>query len=112
LWLTETSQQPISQTTWLKVTPNCNHCNHYTWEHVHASRRTSQPCLENLWPSGGANLQHARCAWELGVRVPPVNRTRFFSPVNFSWTNKAGNKQGNKQASSKTAPIIQLLLSS
>jgi len=29
LWLAETSQQPISQTTWLKVTPNCNHCNHW-----------------------------------------------------------------------------------
>jgi hypothetical protein len=29
LWLAETSQQPISQTTWLKVTPHCNHCNHY-----------------------------------------------------------------------------------
>jgi hypothetical protein len=22
--------QPISQTTWLKVTPHCNHCNHWT----------------------------------------------------------------------------------
>jgi hypothetical protein len=30
LWLAETSQQPISQTTWLKVTPHCNHCNHCT----------------------------------------------------------------------------------
>jgi len=30
LWLAETSQQPISQTTWLKVTPHwCNHCNHW-----------------------------------------------------------------------------------
>jgi hypothetical protein len=29
LWLAETSQQPISQTTWLKVTPHCNHCIHY-----------------------------------------------------------------------------------
>ena len=29
LWLAETSQQPISQTTWLKVTPHCNHCNYY-----------------------------------------------------------------------------------
>jgi len=28
LWLAETSQQPISRTTWLKVTPHCNHCNH------------------------------------------------------------------------------------
>ena len=27
--LAETSQQPISQTTWQKVTPHCNHCNHY-----------------------------------------------------------------------------------
>ena len=27
LWLAETSQQPISQTTcWLKVTPHCNYC--------------------------------------------------------------------------------------
>jgi len=25
LWLAETSQQPISQTTWLKVTPQCSH---------------------------------------------------------------------------------------
>ena len=25
LWLAETSQQPISQTTWLKVNPQCNH---------------------------------------------------------------------------------------
>jgi hypothetical protein len=25
LWLAETSQQPISQTTWLKATPHCNH---------------------------------------------------------------------------------------
>jgi hypothetical protein len=29
LWLAETSQQPISQTTWLKVTLHCNHCNHF-----------------------------------------------------------------------------------
>jgi hypothetical protein len=29
LWLAETSQQPISQTTWLKVTFHCNHCNHW-----------------------------------------------------------------------------------
>jgi len=28
LWLAETSQQPISQTTWLKVTPHCIHCTH------------------------------------------------------------------------------------
>jgi hypothetical protein len=33
LWLAETSQQPISQTTWLKVTPHCNHCNHCTDNH-------------------------------------------------------------------------------
>ena len=32
LWLAETSQQPISQTTWLKVTPHCNHCKHFLSE--------------------------------------------------------------------------------
>jgi len=31
LWLAETSQQPISQTTWLKVTPHCNYCNYLVW---------------------------------------------------------------------------------
>jgi len=31
LWLAETSQQPISQTTWLKLTPHCNQCNHCCW---------------------------------------------------------------------------------
>ena len=35
LWLAETSQQPISQTTRLKVTPNCNHCNHCWMLHSH-----------------------------------------------------------------------------
>jgi len=41
LWLAETSQQPISQTTWLKVTPHCNHCNHcwqkgtHSWFNMH-----------------------------------------------------------------------------
>ena len=29
LWRAETSQQPISQTTWLESTPHYNHCNHY-----------------------------------------------------------------------------------
>jgi len=38
LWLAETSQQPISQTTWLKVTPHCNHCNHWRW------------FLRTMWP--------------------------------------------------------------
>jgi hypothetical protein len=31
LWLAETSQQPISQTTWLKVTPHCDHCGKSEW---------------------------------------------------------------------------------
>jgi hypothetical protein len=30
--LAETSQQPISQTTWLKVTPHCNHRNDWLCE--------------------------------------------------------------------------------
>eukprot|EP00983_Pelagomonas_calceolata_P124231 1161083-Pelagomonas_calceolata.AAC.1 len=27
-WLAETSHKPINQTTWLKVNPDCNYCNH------------------------------------------------------------------------------------
>ena len=38
LWLAETSQQPISQTTWLKFTPHCNHCNHCNHSWVFVSR--------------------------------------------------------------------------
>jgi hypothetical protein len=37
LWLAETSQQPISQTTRLKVTPHCNHA--YSYANV-------TPCYE------------------------------------------------------------------
>jgi hypothetical protein len=45
LWLAETSQQPISQTTWLKVTPNCNHCNHYLW----LAETSQQPISQTTW---------------------------------------------------------------
>jgi len=52
LWLAETSQQPISQTTWLKHTPHCNQCNHNSSTevgHPHAqsaptSYQTTLPC--------------------------------------------------------------------
>jgi len=39
LWLAETSQQPISQTTWLKVTP---HCNHYTIVRIRSQTLSTQ----------------------------------------------------------------------
>ena len=39
LWLAETSQQPISQTTWLKVTPHCNHRKSVAWPIL-----ASNPC--------------------------------------------------------------------
>jgi hypothetical protein len=38
LWLAETNQQPISQTTWLKVTPHCNH-----WYNSAAIRLPTSP---------------------------------------------------------------------
>eukprot|EP00983_Pelagomonas_calceolata_P111798 1159819-Pelagomonas_calceolata.AAC.3 len=28
-WLAETSHKPTSQTTWLNITPDCDHCNHW-----------------------------------------------------------------------------------
>ena len=46
LWLAETSQQPVSQTTWLKVTPHCNH-SYYGfncgWPRPVSSRSAKQP---------------------------------------------------------------------
>jgi len=53
LWLAETCQQPISQTTWLKATPHCNQCNHSLsfwaygficgWPRPVSSRSAKQP---------------------------------------------------------------------
>jgi len=42
-WLAETSQQPISQATWLKVTLHCNHCNHML-----AVFLRSRPCSDSF----------------------------------------------------------------
>ena len=47
LGLAETSQQPISQTTWLKVTPHCNHCNH-----------CQQPISQTTWLLEGSPSNH------------------------------------------------------
>jgi len=48
LWLAETSQQPISQTTWLKVTPHCNHCNHW-------GISAGSDCVHTIWEWSLAN---------------------------------------------------------
>jgi len=44
-WLAETNQQPISQTTWLKVTPHCNHCSHWKWRTSRTTLRTPTPLV-------------------------------------------------------------------
>jgi len=48
LWLAETSQQPISQTTWLKVTP---HCNHFLslWIYLWLTKTSQQPISQTTW---------------------------------------------------------------
>jgi hypothetical protein len=62
LWLAETSQQPISQTTWLKVTPHCNHCNHTciqthtnTHTHTHTLTRSCGPNENNSSQAGASS---------------------------------------------------------
>jgi len=47
LWMAETSQQPISQTTWLKVTPHCNHC-HFMPLYARASSKFAMPAYRFL----------------------------------------------------------------
>jgi len=55
LWLAETSQQPISQSTWLKATPHCNHCNHCMISYKYGDevgRRLAgkwPTCFGNVW---------------------------------------------------------------
>ena len=49
LWLAGTSQQPISKTTWLKVTPHCNHCNHYFWQFCYRWDRLRLRVWQRLW---------------------------------------------------------------
>jgi hypothetical protein len=54
LWLAETSRQPTSQTTWLKVTLQIvisEHCNHY-------------------WL---AKTSHRPISWTVWLKVPPCN---------------------------------------
>jgi hypothetical protein len=66
LWLAETSQQPISQTTWLKFTQHCNHCNHYSVATpfilaANSSKpKTDALCLRKLVSS----------CWCAGLRLP------------------------------------------
>ena len=45
LWLADTSQQPISQTTWLKVTPHCNHYGQYRQISSRSQFTASFKCL-------------------------------------------------------------------
>jgi hypothetical protein len=48
LWLAETGQQPISQTTWLKVTPHCNHCKHYIKHGQYQREKNASPRCSNF----------------------------------------------------------------
>jgi len=77
LWLAESSQQPISQTTWLKVTPHCNHyglsvsfcrCTHRRGTtqvvgrlkrpaRIASTRAKSVPCIEPLLQNTHMQIQ-------------------------------------------------------
>jgi len=70
LWLAETSQQPISQTTWLKVTPNCNHCNHWcvAWAVASFSRGKGGDVKHTFM--GGLDIAHT-CNPCLSLKLVP-----------------------------------------
>jgi len=48
LWLAETSQQPICQTAWLKITPYCNHKSSLPGLNIHDS--ICVVCGNGVWP--------------------------------------------------------------
>ena len=52
LWLAETSQQPISQTTWLEVTP---HCIHFRFV---LDRHNTFCCVSSFEPQDVTNSMH------------------------------------------------------
>ena len=65
LWLAETSQQPISQTTWLKVTPHCNHCNHCT---RHGKATSTEKPTNQITRIVTANNWAWQCSLGVGLR--------------------------------------------
>ena len=75
LWLAETSQQPISQTTWLKVTPHCNHCNHSLCGAPQAAGQKIatflNPCRKHLFPNKSSLPRSLRYSphYPLGSKV-------------------------------------------
>ena len=73
LWLAETSQQPISQTTWLKVTPHCNHCNHCCFDTRFAYSWTMSAALLKL---------HKRPASSLAIIRPLASTLQIYSILN------------------------------
>jgi len=111
LWLAETSQQPISQTTWLKVTPHGNHCNHLhtastwpqqghkvmyiPWKKEHKGYTGSQK-RTNCWmrsskmhsggvdDSFGAAYRLVPPLWTLPTQKKEING--IFVPSSLGWT--------------------------
>ena len=86
LWLAETSQQPISQTTWLNVIPNCNYCNHlcvvqdYNF-HLWPRQRYNDPGKEAL------SDQHEN-AKRVNKLKPSVGKQKIHSKIIHHWTER------------------------
>ena len=76
LWLAETSQQPISQTTWLKVTPHCHHCRERMFCVLHAPRDGCRSTQHSTWSiKRGGDFD-----WDqVAGRQRPVHRQAYCS---------------------------------
>jgi hypothetical protein len=118
LWLAETSQQPISQTTWLKVTPHCNHYNHFkplasppvlqhqaAWASAAAApapapvtpdgeqaAATAEQQLASNSPSQQAKAERAELLAEEAANRRPIGRPEkdCYGLTNWLWGNVRG----------------------
>jgi hypothetical protein len=75
LWLAETNQQPISQTTWLKVTPHCNHCSWFPFsaeQHIFSFSFWAYGFICG-WPRPVSSWSAKQPGW----RSPPIYCNHF-----------------------------------
>jgi hypothetical protein len=102
LWLTETSQQPISQTTWLKVTPHCNHCNH------NASRVTHSSGWFTLMTHWHFNVEHThqRALRMIHTYDSLTFQCRAHAPAGFTFAYTSLGAMPTDAATSFAAPSL------
>ena len=99
LWLAETSQQPISQTTWLKVTPHCNHCSYCLHSFLSRTLDWFSFFFLSLWIiRGRPRPVSSRSVKQPGWRSPPIVTIVIIVTINERlWAKRFGMSPSKMQ---------------